>query len=71
MANLHLTAGTVGAPMIEYPYDPPHWMPEIRDFMVKGSLHINTEGELVLPDAPGLGFELEEERLKTTLVGSV
>ncbi len=25
LANLHLTAGTVGAPFIEFPFDPPEW----------------------------------------------
>ena len=34
MANLHLTCGTVGAPFIEFPFDPPEWSCERRDFML-------------------------------------
>ena len=34
MANLHLTAGTVGAPFIEFPFDPPEWTTQRRDYML-------------------------------------
>lgn len=58
MANLHLTAGTVGTPFIEYPFDPPQWTPERRDFVLSRTIDIDENGYLVLPDAPGLGIEL-------------
>ena len=34
LANLHVAAGVGGGPFIEFPYDPPGWTPERRDFML-------------------------------------
>ena len=34
LANLHVAAGVGGGPFLEYPYDPPGWTPERRDFML-------------------------------------
>ncbi|WP_136248241.1 mandelate racemase/muconate lactonizing enzyme family protein [Halomonas borealis] len=69
IANLHLTAGAVGpqgAPFLEYPFDPPEWTPEKRDFPLKAPLLADHDGWLTLSDAPGLGLELDEARLKAT-----
>jgi L-alanine-DL-glutamate epimerase-like enolase superfamily enzyme len=67
MANLHLTAGTVGAPFIEFPFDPPEWSLARRDFMLKTPIDIDGEGWITLSDAPGLGLELDEVMLEKTL----
>ena len=32
LANAHLTAGTVDAPFLEFPFDPPEWTTARRDF---------------------------------------
>jgi L-alanine-DL-glutamate epimerase-like enolase superfamily enzyme len=69
MANLHLTAGTVGAPFIEFPFDPPEWSLARRDFMLKTPINIDGEGWITLSDAPGLGLELDEVMLEKTLSG--
>ena len=69
MANLHLTAGTVGAPFIEYPYDPPLWTADRRDFMLREPILADAEGWLRLGEQPGLGVELDEARLAATLTG--
>ena len=34
LANLHVCAGVGGGPFLEFPYDPPGWTPERRDFML-------------------------------------
>ena len=60
LANLHLTAGVGGGPYIEFPYDPPGWTPERRDFMLAEPVRVDREGCLRVPDAPGLGFELAD-----------
>jgi L-alanine-DL-glutamate epimerase-like enolase superfamily enzyme len=70
MANLHLTAGTVGAPFIEFPYDPPEWSLERRDYPLKNVIDVDAEGWITLSDAPGLGLELDEDRLEQTKTGS-
>jgi len=66
IANLHLTAGTVGAPFIEFPYDPPEWSLERRDYPLRQVIDVDEAGWISLGDAPGLGLELDEERLAAT-----
>jgi L-alanine-DL-glutamate epimerase-like enolase superfamily enzyme len=66
LANLHLTAGSVGAPFLELPWDPPEWTAERRDFVLAQPVMPDAEGWLRLSDAPGLGIELDEERLMAT-----
>lgn len=60
LANLHLTAGVGGGPYLEFPYDPPGWTLERRDFMLAEPVRIDTEGFVRVPDRPGLGFELAD-----------
>ncbi|RTR02956.1 mandelate racemase/muconate lactonizing enzyme family protein [Halomonas nitroreducens] len=69
VANLHLTAGAVGpagAPYLEYPFDPPEWTPEKRDFPLAAPLLADSDGWLTLSEAPGLGLTLDEDRLAAT-----
>jgi L-alanine-DL-glutamate epimerase-like enolase superfamily enzyme len=66
MANLHLTAGTVGAPFIEFPFDPPEWSTARRDYIMAETIEADGEGWIHLSDAPGLGFTLNEDVLRKT-----
>jgi L-alanine-DL-glutamate epimerase-like enolase superfamily enzyme len=66
MANAQLTAGVGGGPYLEFPYDPPGWTLERRDFPLAEPIRIDQDGWLTLPEAPGLGIELDEERLAAT-----
>ena len=66
MANLHLTAGTVGAPFIEFPFDPPEWSTARRDYIMTETIEADGEGWIHLSDKPGLGFTLDEEVLRKT-----
>jgi len=61
LANLHVCCGVGGGPFLEYPYDPPGWTPERRDFMLAQPLAIDAEGGLAISGAPGLGVELDED----------
>ncbi len=61
LANLHVCAGVGGGPYLEFPYDPPGWTPERRDFMLAEPIAVGPDGALTVPDAPGLGVELDEE----------
>ena len=58
LANLHLSAGIGGGPYLEFPYDPPGWTPERRDFMLAEPLVPDADGWLAVPAAPGLGIDL-------------
>jgi D-galactarolactone cycloisomerase len=63
LANLHLTAAVGGGPYIEFPYDPPGWTPERRDFMLAEPICVDSDGCLAVPRRPGLGFELADASL--------
>jgi L-alanine-DL-glutamate epimerase-like enolase superfamily enzyme len=67
MANAHLTAGIGDTPYLEWPYDPPEWSTDRRDFPLTAPLKAE-DGWLNLSDAPGLGIELDEERLAATRI---
>ncbi len=69
MANLHLTAGTVGAPFIEFPFDPPEWTTARRDFILTETIEADGDGWITLSDRPGLGIELDEDVLARTRTG--
>ncbi len=69
MANLHLAAAVPNCPFIEFPYDPPNWTLEYRDFILTEPIQIDSEGNVVLTDKPGLGIELDEEKCRTYEVG--
>jgi D-galactarolactone cycloisomerase len=63
LANLHVAAGVGGGPYIEFPYDPPGWTPERRDFMLAAPLRPGRDGVLQVPATPGLGIALDEAAL--------
>jgi D-galactarolactone cycloisomerase len=60
LANLHVAAGIGGGPFIEFPYDPPGWSLERRDAMLAEPIRPGPDGVLRVPDAPGLGIDLDE-----------
>ncbi len=60
LANLHVAAGVGGGPFLEFPYDPPGWTPERRDFMLAEPLRPDRDGILHVPGRPGLGVVLDE-----------
>ena len=60
LANLHVAAGVGGGPFIEFPYDPPGWTPERRDFMLGEPVRPGPDGVLRVPATPGLGVVLDE-----------
>jgi D-galactarolactone cycloisomerase len=70
LANLHVCAGVGGGPMLEFPYDPPGWTPQRRDFMLAEPMTVDAEGMLCVPDAPGLGVVLDEEAVAFHAIGS-
>lgn len=68
LANAHLAAGIGAAPYFEWPYDPPEWSLDRRDFPLAASPRVSG-GRLMLAETPGLGIELNEERLAETRIG--
>jgi L-alanine-DL-glutamate epimerase-like enolase superfamily enzyme len=60
LANLHVAAGVGGGPFIEFPYDPPAWVPERRDAFLAEPIRPDADGILRVPARPGLGIVLDE-----------
>jgi L-alanine-DL-glutamate epimerase-like enolase superfamily enzyme len=60
LANLHVVCGAGGGPYVEFPYDPPGWTEERRDFFLAEPVRIDADGYLNIPAAPGLGAQIDE-----------
>jgi L-alanine-DL-glutamate epimerase-like enolase superfamily enzyme len=64
LANLHLAAAIPNCSHLEFPHDPPSgWTAAARDQMLTEPLEIDAEGYVLVPDRPGFGFSLDEERI--------
>jgi L-alanine-DL-glutamate epimerase-like enolase superfamily enzyme len=64
LANLHVAAGVGGGPFLEYPFDPPGWTPERRDFLLAEPLRVDADGCLAVPRRPGLGVVIDPDALR-------
>ncbi|HYB34157.1 MAG TPA: mandelate racemase/muconate lactonizing enzyme family protein [Steroidobacteraceae bacterium] len=68
-ANAHLVAGLADAPFLEYPFDPPEWGLERRDFMMAEPLAVDRHGCIELTERPGMGYAPDDARLLATRIG--
>jgi len=66
IANAHLAAGIGAGPYLEFPFDPPEWTLERRDFILATPLEATEDGHVELSDRPGFGVELDEAMLART-----
>lgn len=69
LANLHVVCGVGGGPFVEFPFDPPGWTAERRDFMLAEPVGIDADGCLRIPQRPGLGAVLDEDAIARHRVG--
>jgi D-galactarolactone cycloisomerase len=63
LINLHVYAAGPRDHPIEYPYEPPGWVPEARDGILAEPIHVADDSTVAIPDAPGLGIELDQDKL--------
>lgn len=68
IANAQLAAGVGAPPFLEFPYDPPTWSTNRRDFMLQVPVNPDQDGTVRLPSGPGLGIELDEDKLRATQI---
>lgn len=63
--NLQLQAASPfrGETFLEYPYDPPAWVPDARDAILEAPWR-HERGALELPTAAGLGFTVSRRALR-------
>lgn len=62
--NLQVAAASYDRRALEYPFDPPAWVPKFRDYLLKEPFMIDSEGYVTVPNKPGLGFEIDEQVLR-------
>ncbi len=60
--QLYAASKTRDVKLLEYPFDPPGWLPEGRDGVLKEPWH-HDRGWLDVPTSPGLGFEIDSAAL--------
>ena len=64
VVNLHVfLASGIRDKELEYPYDPPGWVPEARDAMLEKPL-LHEKGTLDPPREPGLGIDIDKGALR-------
>jgi D-galactarolactone cycloisomerase len=66
--TLHAMVTVENCPMVEYPYDPPILTAETTQILVKEPIMVEQDGCVRVPDGPGLGIEIDEERLADNMV---
>ncbi len=64
LVNLHVHAAGERQHPLEYPFEPPGWVPEARDGLLAEPIRPDSEGTIAVPDGPGLGIRLDEYALK-------
>ncbi len=64
LANLHVFAALSTAPFVEWPHDPPGWTYQRRDFILPHPLTPSAPATFSLPDAPGLGVQIDWQAIE-------
>jgi len=62
-ATLQVAGAAEGIPMVEYPYDPPVLTPATTQPLAVDPITIDGDGRVPVPDGPGLGIDLDEDRI--------
>jgi L-alanine-DL-glutamate epimerase-like enolase superfamily enzyme len=63
LVNLHVWAAGPRRLPLEYPLEPPGWVPEVRDGLLTQPIDVDADGSVAIPDGPGLGVHLDEDKL--------
>lgn len=64
LENLQLKAICRQDLPLEYPYDPPGWVPGARDGLLRRPIEVDADGCVAVPPSPGLGIEIDDEKLR-------
>lgn len=63
VVNLHAFAAWERRKLLEYPYEPPGFVPAAREGIMP-PIPVNADGTIDVPQAPGLGLQLDERLLR-------
>lgn len=64
MVNLHAFAAFPKRRMLEYPFEPPGWVPKFRDGILEEPIAVDSDGTIAVPQEPGLGIHIDRKKLK-------
>ncbi len=63
LINMHVSASLPNSSFCEFPFEPPGWTIEARDAILAEPIDIDSEGFVHLPERPGLGIVIDEDKL--------
>jgi D-galactarolactone cycloisomerase len=63
LINLQVYAAGARDQPLEFPYEPPGWVPAARDALLAEPIQVAADGTVAIPDRPGLGIELDQDKL--------
>jgi len=63
VTNMHCFAAWEKRWLLEYPYEPPGWIPENRDGIIE-PIFVNPDGTIDVPQEPGLGIKIVPSKLR-------
>jgi L-alanine-DL-glutamate epimerase-like enolase superfamily enzyme len=63
LMNLHLKAAFPSDIPLEYPLEPPGWVPHARDGVLSSTIDVTAQGTVKVPNEPGLGVHLSRTAL--------
>jgi len=64
LVNLHAFAAYPDRVMLEYPFEPPGWVPEVRDGILEEPIEVRGDGTIAVPQEPGLGLRVDRRKLR-------
>lgn len=64
LVNLSAFAAYPERKMLEYPFEPPGWVPKYRDGILTEPITVRSNGTVAIPQEPGLGINIDPKRLK-------
>jgi L-alanine-DL-glutamate epimerase-like enolase superfamily enzyme len=64
LVNLHAFAACPDRRLLEYPLEPPGWVPEVRDAILERPVQVRADGTVEVPREPGLGLRVDPRKLR-------
>lgn len=64
LINLQLYAAWPRRRFLEYPFQPPGWVPEARDRILQAPIALTPRGTVAVPQEPGLGIRIDPWALR-------
>ena len=64
VVNLHAFAAFPERKLLEYPFEPPGWVPEGRDAILEEPIAVGSDGTVVISQDPGLGLRIDAKKLR-------